>query len=165
MSGTAELRLRPLEAADRDWMRAFAIERWGAPVAVSGGRVHRLDRLPGLVALDREGGIAGVATWLIEGDSCELVSIDALVEGRGVGTALIEAACQAAAAAGCHSVHLVTTNDNLRALRFYQRRGFVLRELRVGAVARSRQLKPEIPLIGADGIPIRDELVLERSLS
>jgi GNAT superfamily N-acetyltransferase len=165
VSGSIELRLRPLEPGDQAWMRAFATERWGAPVAVSGGRLHRLDQLPGLVALDPDGGIAGVVTWLIEADDCELVSIDALVEGHGVGTALIEAACRAAAAAGCSRVHLVTTNDNMRALRFYQRRGFVLRELRAGAVEHSRRLKPEIPLIGADGIPIRDELVLERSLS
>jgi GNAT superfamily N-acetyltransferase len=161
----ADLRLRPLEAADQEWMRAFAIERWGAPVAVSGGRLHRLDRLPGMVALDGDGGIAGVATWLIEAGQCELVSIDALVEGRGVGSALLEAACRAAAAAGCHRLHLVTTNDNVRALRFYQRRGFVLRELRAGAVEQSRRLKPEIPMVAANGIPIRDELVLERSLS
>jgi GNAT superfamily N-acetyltransferase len=165
VSGSTELRLRPLEAGDQAWVRAFATERWGAPVAVSGGRLHRLDQLPGLVALDLDGGIAGVVTWLIEADDCELVSIDALVEGHGVGTALIEAACRAVAAAGCSRMHLVTTNDNMRALRFYQRRGFVLRELRAGAVEHSRRLKPEIPLIGADGIPIRDELVLERSLS
>jgi ribosomal protein S18 acetylase RimI-like enzyme len=165
VSGSAKLCLRPLEAGDQAWMRAFAVERWGAPVAVSGGRLHRLDQLPGLVALDGGGAIAGVVTWLIEEEDCELVSIDALVEGRGVGTALIEAACRVAAAAGCCRVHLVTTNDNMRALRFYQRRGFVLCELRAGAIEHSRRLKPEIPLIGADGIPIRDELVLERSLS
>jgi hypothetical protein len=57
---------------------------------------------------------------------------------------------------------VVTTNDNLGALRFYQRRGFVLAALRPGAITEARRtLKPEISEIGADGIPIRDELELE----
>jgi hypothetical protein len=58
---------------------------------------------------------------------------------------------------------LVTTNDNLDALRFYQRRGFRITEVRLGAVDEARRtLKPGIPAIGASGIPIRDEIVLER---
>jgi hypothetical protein len=57
----------------------------------------------------------------------------------------------------------VTTNDNLRALRFYQRR---LRPLAVhrDAIARSRALKPSIPEVGVDGIPLRHELELELPL-
>ena len=108
--------------------------------------------------------MAGVVTYLIEADACEVVSIDAVVQGEGVGTALLEAACEAAAAAGCRRVRLITTNDNVDALRFYQRRGFALSELRPGAVDESRRMKPQIPLVGAHGIPIRDELVLVREL-
>jgi hypothetical protein len=52
------------------------------------------------------------------------------------------------------------------ALRFYQRRGFRLVALHPGAVDDSRRrLKPEIPELGEYGIPIRDELVLERELA
>ena len=108
--------------------------------------------------------MAGVVTYLIEADVCEVVSIDAVVQGEGVGTALLEAACEAAVAAGCRRVRLITTNDNVDALRFYQRRGFALTELRPGAVGESRRMKPQIPLVGAHGIPIRDELVLVREL-
>ena len=57
---------------------------------------------------------------------------------------------------------LTTTNDNVDALRFYQRHGFRLVELRPGAVDAARRLKPEIPATGAHGIPLRDELELER---
>lgn len=60
---------------------------------------------------------------------------------------------------------LVTTNDNVDALRFYQRRGFVLVDLRPNAMQAARALKPEIPLIGRYGLPLRDELYLEMSLS
>ena len=155
--------LRPITDDDRELVRAFTSERWGAPVAVGGGRLHQLDRLPGFGLFDGDR-LAGLATYLIEGDVCELVSIDAVEQGHGAGTALLEAVCAAAAAGGCDRVWLITTNDNMRALRFYQRRGFRLRDLRPGAVAASRGLKPSIPEIGNHGIPIRDELVLERGL-
>ena len=66
------------------------------------------------------------------------------------------------ALAGCDRLRVVTTDDNVDALRFYQRRGFRLAELRPGAVAEARQsLKPEIPLTGAYGIELRDEIELE----
>jgi len=156
--------VRPLIDDDRSWLTGFMTERWGTPVAAGGGRLHRLDDLPGFVALAADGTVAGVVTYLIEADACELISIDAVAPGEGVGTALLEAACEAAAAAGCRCVRLITTNDNLDALRFYQRRGFALSELRPGAVDESRRMKPQIPAVGAYGIPIRDELVLVREL-
>jgi hypothetical protein len=83
----------------------------------------------------------------------------------GVGSALVEAVADAARATGCTRLWLITTNDNERAQGWYRRRGFVLVAIREGAVERSRTLKPEIPLVGAGGIPIRDELEFERSLT
>jgi hypothetical protein len=48
---------------------------------------------------------------------------------------------------------------------FYQRRGFCLVCVHRGAVDQSRaNLKPEIPLVGNYGIPLRDELDLEKQL-
>jgi hypothetical protein len=84
--------------------------------------------------------------------------------GQGVGTALIEAVKVAAIEAGCRRLWLMTTNDNLHALGFYQRRGFRLVAVYPGAVDAARLLKPEIPLLGNDGIPIRDEIELEIAL-
>ncbi|HYW29364.1 MAG TPA: GNAT family N-acetyltransferase [Gaiellales bacterium] len=162
---SAEIAVRAIDEADRRWLTEFMTERWGAPEMVAHGSIYRVDRLPGLIAEDPDGTVAGVATWEITGDACELLSIDAVREGEGVGSALLEAACGAAAAAGCRRMRLITTNDNLRALGFYQRRGFTLRELRPGAVDEGRRLKPEIPLVAENGIPIRDEIVLERPLS
>ena len=78
--------------------------------------------------------------------------------------ALVQAVATAMGAAGCTRLVVVTTNDNLHALRFYQRQGFVLAALRPNALAKSRQIKPEIPLIGFDGIPLRDEIELEMGL-
>ena len=71
---------------------------------------------------------------------------------------------RAARAGQCTRLWLITTNDNLRALRFYQRRGFRLAALHRDALETSRRLKPSISEIGFHGIPLRDELELERSL-
>ena len=60
---------------------------------------------------------------------------------------------------------LLTTNDNLDALRLYQRHGFRLVQVHPGAVDLARQAKPSIPEVGAYGIPLRDELILERDLT
>jgi ribosomal protein S18 acetylase RimI-like enzyme len=154
--------VRPLAAADRGWARAKLRELWGELV-VSRGAVHDPAALPGFVAEER-GEPVGLLTYRIDGAACEVVTIDAFPEGGGAGTALIAAAAGAAREAGCRRVWLITTNDNLRALRFYQRRGFRLAALYPNALERSRQLKPSIPEIGLDGIPLRDELELELSL-
>ena len=62
---------------------------------------------------------------------------------------------------GCGRVWLSTTNDNIKAIRFYQKRGFDMVKLRRNSMEETRRLKPEIPLIGLDGIPLRHELELE----
>ena len=135
---------------------------WGETV-VSRGRAWRPADLPAFVATVA-GEPKGLATWRVEGDEAELVTIEALVPDQGVGTALLRAARTAAAAAGCRRLWLVTTNDNTSALRFYQRRGWVLAAVHVGGIEASRRIKPSIPARGNDGIPIRDELELECAL-
>jgi ribosomal protein S18 acetylase RimI-like enzyme len=157
------MEIRPLSADDRAWVDGFIQSRWGAPTVVGHGTVFTPAELPGFVALEGCEPV-GLLTYSAEGDACEVVTIDSLVEGRGVGSALLDAVAESARAAGCRRLWLITTNDNLPALRFYQKRGFVLVRLHRGAVAASRRLKPEIPLTGSEGIPIRDELELELEL-
>jgi len=70
----------------------------------------------------------------------------------------------AAAAAGCTRLWLVTTNDNVEALRFYQKQGFRLVALYPNALEASRRLEPDLPLVGRHGIPLRDEIELEMRL-
>lgn len=157
------MQIRPLAEEDRDWLEAFVPERWGAQTVVGNGRVFRVAELPGFVAVS-EGRPVGLVTYSIGGDACEIVTIDSLREGTGVGTALVEAVLDTVRAVGCRRAWLITTNDNLRMLGFAQKRGFTLVALRPNEVERSRRLKPEIPLVGRDGIPIRDELELELPL-
>jgi len=157
------LEVRPAAEADRGWVRELLRERWGSPMTVRRGETVDAAGLSAFLALEGDRPV-GLATYAVRDGECELVTIDALEEGRGVGSALLEAVRAAARAAGCSRLWLVTTNDNLRALRFYQRRGFALTALRPGALAESRRLKPSIPAVGLHGIPLRDELELELDL-
>ncbi len=136
---------------------------WGADVVVGHGTVFEPAALPGFLAED-ENGPVGLLTYRIDGTDLEIVTIDAFEGRRGTGTALVDAAVEAARAGGCTRIRVTTTNDNVDALRFYQRRGFRLVELRPGEVERSRRVKPEIPEQGAYGIPLRDELELAREI-
>jgi ribosomal protein S18 acetylase RimI-like enzyme len=147
---------------DDDWLRAVFLERWGGEPIVGRGRAHRVDDLEGIAAVIGDERV-GVLTYRIDVDVCEIVTLDAF--RVGVGRALIEAVTARARAAGASTLLAMTTNDNVGALRFYQRAGFRLHELRSGAVDEARRVKPTIPLIGHDRIPIRDELDLVRNLS
>lgn len=155
--------LPPTGAADWEWLAGLWRSQWGGEAMVSRGRVHRLQDLRVLIAWS-EGQRVGAATSHLEGDQCELVSIDATAGGKGVGSALLQAVEEAARAAGCRRVWLITTNDNLDALRFYQRRGYRLVAVYPGAVDAARKIKPSIPEIGYHGIPLHDELELEKQL-
>jgi GNAT superfamily N-acetyltransferase len=164
--------VRPLQPGDAPWVARHIAEQWGAEVVVAHGACYRPAELPGFVAqaagaLPAAGDApaVGLLTYHIEADACEIVTLDSQREGHGIGTALIEAAKAAARRTGCRRLWLMTTNDNMHALRFYQRRGFVLAALHRDAVAAARAIKPEIPLFGNDDIPIRDEIELEMPLT
>ena len=158
------LLLRDAESGDRDWMMRRLCASWGeSATAVAGGRRHDLAELPACVAL-LDGEPAGIVTYRIEGDECELVTLDSFAERRGVGSALLERVVSLARRRRCRRLWPITTNDNLNALRFYQRRGLRLVSVRPDAVVEARKLKPEIPAMGAEGIPIRDEIELELEL-
>lgn len=150
----------PLSDCWRKQAEQLIIKHWGSPVVVSRGRIHHAAQLPGFLLLEK-GEITGLITYEILGDQCELVSLDSTVENLGNGTALVEHVIAAARAKGCSRLWLITTNDNLRAIRFYQRRGFTMAALHVDAVAEARRLKPEIPMFGWEGIPIKDEVEFE----
>ncbi len=155
---------RRLDSSDSPRVARWMVEHWGSEIAVAHGAVYRPAELPGFAAVDGDEWL-GLLTYHMDGDACEIVTIDSLLPNAGIGTALIEAVRQAAQQAGCRRLWLITTNDNTAALRFYQKRGFVLAALYPNAMTRSRQLKPAIPLSGDDGIPIRDEIELEMPLS
>jgi GNAT superfamily N-acetyltransferase len=129
----------------------------------SRGRRHDATGLAGMLA-EIDGERLGLATYRVERDEVEVVTMDALIEGRGIGAALLEAVAEFAGTGGCRRLWLVTTNDNLDALRFYQRRGLSLVAVHRGAVDQARVIKPQIPEVGALGIAVHDEIELELDL-
>jgi ribosomal protein S18 acetylase RimI-like enzyme len=154
-----DLAIRPVEENDRPTIEWLTTQLWGAPEVVVHDGAFYPAGLPGFIA-ERGGRIAGLVTFQVRAGILEIATINALDLYQGIGTILIEAVRVEAKRLGCHQVTLTTTNDNIGALRFYQRRGFRLAALRPGAVDRSRERKPEIPRTGDFGIPLRDEIDL-----
>ena len=151
------LELRPLASEDLPRLLRFWTEHWGGEEMIVHGDVFRPEHVRGYVVE----GWAGVVTYLIVGDECEIISLDSLQPRHGIGTALINRVVDEARRQACRRVFLSTSNDNLHALGFYQRRGFELVGIRRGAIDESRKTKPGIPLIGQNRIRLRDEVELE----
>ena len=158
------IELRPVADVDPEALREHVVRTWHAESVVGHDEAMYPARHPGFVAL-RDGEIVGHVSYRGEGGRCEIVSIDAQPQHAGIGSMLLGAAIRAAREEGYTVLWLTTTNDNLDAIRFYQRRGFRLSALRPGAVDRAREaLKPEIPEVGSYGIRMSDELDLELDL-
>jgi ribosomal protein S18 acetylase RimI-like enzyme len=153
-------KVRPLTSDDRDWAVGLIEKEWGSRKVVTRGIVRDVVNLDGFIALQSNEPI-GLLTFWIEGEECEIITLNSLSENIGVGTGLIDSVKVTARESGCRRIWLITTNDNLAAVRFYQKRGFSMVAVYPGAIEQSRRLKPEIPLIGIDGIPLRDEIELE----
>jgi GNAT superfamily N-acetyltransferase len=152
--------LRPIEDTDAATLAAMWREHYGAPVVVSRGRLIDPLTLPGYVACDGAT-VPGVVTYRVDGDSAEVVTLDSLSDGRGIGTALLERVVQEARELGLKRLWLITSNDNISALRFYQKRGWDMVALHRHAIELARNIKPEIPETGNHGIPIRHEIEFE----
>jgi GNAT superfamily N-acetyltransferase len=155
--------VRPAIPADRLWVEDCCRRRFGSAVVAAGGRLLEPARLPGLIAWE-EGRRVGALAYSPGPDGTEVVLLAAEPPGHGAGTTLLAALEALGRLQGWPRLWLLTTNDNTRALLFYQRRGWDLVALHRGAVAADRRLKPEIPRVGHAGIPIRHALELERRL-
>ncbi len=153
----------PDTEGDSLWLRDLWVNEWGGDAMISKGRSYTLEDLDVLIAWV-DGIRVGAATYHRTMDECELMSINAMVENAGVGSALISAVEETAKTAGVRRIWLITSNDNLDALRFYQRRGYRIVAVYPNAVDEARKLKSTIPEMGYYDIPIHDELELEKLL-
>lgn len=161
MGAVAEVEVgRPESADDAAWVVAACRIEWGGDAMIAGGRTVAFREAEALIARAGPEKV-GLLTYVIGATEWELLSVNAFVRNVGVGTALLERVQQLARAAGVCKLATVTSNDNLAALRFYQRRGFRLVSVDVGAVDAARAQKPTIPLVGRFGIPLHGELRLE----
>ncbi|SFC66658.1 Acetyltransferase (GNAT) family protein [Bacillus sp. OV322] len=136
---------------------------WGSTKMVISSGVYDCCELEGFSFLNNEE-IEGLITYKIMNNECEIISLDSLKEGRGIGTALVQQVEKFALENNCKVLKLVTTNDNLNALKFYQKRGFILSRIINNAVEAARRIKPQIPKKGLFDIPLRDEIELKKFL-
>jgi GNAT superfamily N-acetyltransferase len=156
------MQIREKKPADEAWIGSVLDENWaadGTGIVIVHGESFDARTLPALIAGERD----GLAIYKIEANSpsAELVTLDAFRPHQGIGGALVDALIAKMREQGVSRLRVTTTNDNLDALRFYQRRGFCIVAVRPGAVDESRKSKPTIPAVGEYGIPIRDEIELE----
>ena len=155
--------IRAYAESDRVWAKGLLNEEFGGPLQCRRGEVIDVLALSGLVA-EEDARPVGLLTYQSDAGACEIAFIAAVERHQGIGSALLDALRRKIV--GCERMWLVTTNDNLEALRFYQRRGFVLSALRAGAIEHARrELKPTISRVGNFGIPIRDEIELEARIT
>jgi GNAT superfamily N-acetyltransferase len=148
----------------REKVKAFFEAHWGGPQMVISSGVYDCSVLDGFAVFNKNGEITGLITYIVSGQECEIISLDSIDEGQGIGTLLVQEVEELARREGCVTLNLITTNDNLNALKFWQKRGFTLSLVLCNAVEKARKIKPSIPMIGYEEIPIRDELLLEKKI-
>lgn len=158
------IKIRKVTRTDLPWVNQFIIKRWGAAFVVARGLVYTPAELPGFIAILDEKP-AGLLTYIQSDHLCKIITLDSERETIGIGSALVDALISRAKKTGCIRLQVITTNDNLHALGFYQKRGFRLTALFKNSIEVSRKIKPGIPVIGQNDIPILDEIELELILS
>ncbi|MHA1863277.1 MAG: GNAT family N-acetyltransferase [Candidatus Thorarchaeota archaeon] len=155
--------IRPLMPDDKEWVMGVLLENWISNIIVTRGVTYEADNLPGYVA-EIEGKRFGLLTYNIKNEELEIVTMNAIEERKGIGTALLNEVEILAKQNSCKRIWLITTNDNTDALRFYQKKGYEIRTIHRYAIEESRKIKPQLPFIGKFGIPIRDEIEMEKML-
>ena len=152
-----DIKPEPISESNRQKVTEFIAEHWFGTEMVIRGKIIDMTRVDGFVILNG-GVILGLITYLMKDGICEITSLDSLISNSGNGTMLVDSVINTAKRNRCRRIQLITTNDNINAIRFYQKRGFELAGVNCGAIDREREIKPQIPLTGQNGIPLRHEI-------
>ena len=155
-----DINLEKLTNENRNIARSI-IKKWLTDFIITRGRKVYPAEMEGFLAFDEKGETVGMVTYEIIGDQCEVVTLDAFKQWHGVGTVLLKKVEEVARERKCRRMWLITINSNIDAIRFFQKRGMTLVAVHVNALEYSRKLKPQIPMIGEYGIPMRDEVEFE----
>jgi N-acetylglutamate synthase-like GNAT family acetyltransferase len=149
---------------DFEWIKEVYARTWSGDVCVSRGKVQKVDDFTGGFMAETDGQNTGFVTYTITGPETEITGIVSLKEKNGIGSALVKAVIDLAKKQQIKKVCLVTTNDNLNGIGFWQKRGFKFVKVYPGSMEFVRKIKPAVPFIGENGIPLRDEMELEMIL-
>lgn len=153
-----------IEEKTRSQVKAFFTKHWGSSQMVTSTGVHDCSLLDGFYAINDDHEIIGLITYHMTSQTCEIISLDSLEEGKGIGSQLMQVVEEKATQQQCDLLTLVTPNDNEHAIRFYQHRGYSISKVIPNAVDLARKIKPEIPLYNEKGVPIKDEFILIKHL-
>ena len=145
---------------DRQVINNILIEQWESTNITIRGKIVDGTKLNGFIAKINDK-LVGLITYLIEEGECEICTLNSFIENKGIGSSLIEKVKFVAKENNCSRLKLVTTNDNIRGIEFYQRRGFNFANLYKDSISKARLLKPEIPMYADNGLPIKDEIEFE----
>jgi GNAT superfamily N-acetyltransferase len=155
--------IKTISSENREQINNFISSHGFSTVMVVRGKLVDMTFLDGFVSY-QGGEIIGLVTYKINGTECEILSLDSMIEKQGIGTTLVNKVIDTARKNQCTKIKLITTNDNINALRFYQKLGFDMTKLYHNALDISRKLKPSIPLLGEFGIPLKHEIEFEMDL-
>ena len=158
------MNLIQISETNREEVNNFIKKQWFDTKMAIRGELFDMSVLPGFVCYE-DNEIIGLVTYRFDGRDCEIMSLDNLKENRGIGTALMDKVSEEAKKSGCSKLKLITTNDNLNAMKFYQKRGFDMTFVYHNAVKFARRLKPSIPEKGDYDIPIRHEIEFEKIIN
>ena len=158
-----EYSIEKITDKNRQQVNEILKREWEATDIIVRGKIIDGTKLDGFVAI-KDNIIIGLITYMIENNECEIVSLNSFEENKGIATRLINIVKELAINKNCTRLKLITTNDNIRGIEFYQKRGFILSNIYINAVENSRKLKPAIPLYADNGLPIRDEIEFEVKL-
>lgn len=158
------MEIRDIKVEDKNWLIDLVVRQWGSTKIVTKGNVFEIGDLQGFIAEENNNRF-GVLTYNVNNNECEIITLNVIKHNKGIGTLLLQELIKKAKNNGWIRIWAITTNDNLIALRFYQKKGFTLKAIYPNAIEESRKLKPEIPLIGENEIPIRDEIEVEFKVS
>lgn len=156
---------RRVTEKNRNMINDFIINHWYSTTMIIRGKEIDMTSVDGFYSSE-EDEIVGLITYLFDEKSnvMEITSLDSLRENQGIGTMLLKRVIEEARKLKCRKIVLITTNDNINAMRFYQKREFDMVHLFHNALEISRKLKPEIPLIGENSIPLMHEIEFEMIL-
>ncbi|MBN1684016.1 MAG: GNAT family N-acetyltransferase [Gammaproteobacteria bacterium] len=158
-----KINIRQITAKDSAIVKKFMDQWGGEPLVIRKKKYYPSQGMPGLFAMVDDK-IIGFIIYEMQEDGFEIIVFEVFDKFQGIGTQLLDQVKKIAKKAGYQKLLVMTTNDDLDALRFYQRRGFYLTGISVNALEWSRKQKPTIPLTGDYDIPIRDEIYLEANL-
>lgn len=155
-----DITIRLTTPNDAELVANLMEKHWGGEPLVIRAKNYYPSKLDGMVAAKGEE-IIGFLFYETQGVTLEIIVFEVFDKLQGIGTKMLQQLKRIAKENGCNKIYLMTNNDNLDALRFYQRRGFHICGIHLDSMKESRKMKPGIPMTGEYGIPLRDEIDLE----